>query len=81
MLTQFGRTEWIAETVAEYVHIACTLGSDPAALPDLRSRIRQEMIASPAMDGAAFARDFEGACRDMWRKWFAEGDAENPAPV
>ena len=80
LLTQIGRPEWIAETVEEYLRIACTLGSDPAALPDLRSRVRQEMSMSPAMDGAVFARDFEGACRDMWRKWCSEGDAENPVP-
>lgn len=75
MLTQIGRTEWIAETVEDYLRIACDLASDLSSLPDLRSRVREEMRSSSAMDGAAFARDFEAACRDMWIKWCSEEEA------
>ncbi|MEP3115999.1 MAG: tetratricopeptide repeat protein [Nisaea sp.] len=81
LLTQIGRTEWIAETVEDYVRIACDLASDPSKLPELRSRVREEMRTSPAMDGASFARDFEDACRGMWKRWCAERSADESAPV
>lgn len=72
LLTQIGRTEWIAETVDDYIRIACDLASDISALPDLRSSLRHEMRSSPVMDGVSFARDFENACRGMWEKWCSE---------
>ncbi|WP_193171731.1 tetratricopeptide repeat protein [Nisaea nitritireducens] len=74
MLTQIGRAEWIAETVEDYVRIACEIASDPLALPELRSSLRRDLLSSPVMDGASFARDFEAACRDMWVKWCSEGE-------
>ncbi len=81
MLTQIGRAEWIAETVEDYVRIACEIASDPLALPELRSSLRRDVLSSPVMDGASFARDFEAACRDMWKRWCAEGGGEKPAPA
>ncbi len=75
MLTQIGRTDWSAETTEDYVHIACKLASDPQALPGLRASLREEMRSSYVMDGASFARDFEAACRGMWKKWCAESEA------
>lgn len=74
-LTQIDRPEWIAETVEDYCGIACDLASDLSALPGLRASLREEMRSSPVMDGASFARDFEAACRGMWKKWCAEGEA------
>jgi predicted O-linked N-acetylglucosamine transferase (SPINDLY family) len=71
MLTQLGHPEWIAETEDDYVRIACDLASDIERLAYLRQTLRQEMERSPLMDGPAFARDFEAACRAMWAKWCA----------
>jgi len=73
MLTQIGHPEWIAETEDDYVRIACDLASDIDRLAHLRRTLRQEMESSPLMDGAAFARDFEDACREMWARWCASG--------
>lgn len=76
MLTQLGRTEWIAESEDAYVRIACDLASDIPRLAELRRGLRGEMEASPLMDGTAFARDFEAACRQMWQKWCASGTSQ-----
>lgn len=73
MLTQLGHPEWIAETEEDYVRIACDLASDIERLARLRRSLRQEMERSPLMDGPAFARDFEDACRAMWSRWCASG--------
>ncbi|UUX49028.1 tetratricopeptide repeat protein [Nisaea acidiphila] len=71
MLTQLGHPEWIAETEEDYVRIACDLASNIERLALQRRNLRQEMERSPLMDGPAFARDFENACRAMWANWCA----------
>ncbi|WP_420406038.1 tetratricopeptide repeat protein [Nisaea sp.] len=73
MLTQLGHPEWIAETEEDYVRIACDLASDIDRLAHLRRTLRGEMERSPLMDGPAFARDFENACRSMWVRWCESG--------
>jgi protein O-GlcNAc transferase len=69
LLTNIGHPEWIAVTADQYVEIAADLASDIPRLASHRERLRSEMLASPVMDGPGFARDFETACRAMWKGW------------
>lgn len=66
-----GYPQWVAEDEAGYLRIARGLASDPAGLAVLRAGLRERMRASPACDGARFARHLEAAFRAMWRDWCA----------
>jgi predicted O-linked N-acetylglucosamine transferase (SPINDLY family) len=72
LLTNVGLTELIANSRGEYISIANGLARNPARLRELRGWMRGRMLASPLMDGRQFARDVEGAFRDVWRRWCAE---------
>jgi len=69
LLTHTGISEWIADSVDNYVEIAVGLASDPAKLDELRRELRQRLAASPLCDRNAFARKVENAYRSIWRSW------------
>jgi protein O-GlcNAc transferase len=69
LLSNVGLPELVAHTEEEYVETAADLASDLPRLAELRSTLRQRMLASPLMDAPAFARDMEAAYRQMWRAW------------
>jgi predicted O-linked N-acetylglucosamine transferase (SPINDLY family) len=73
ILSNVGLTELIARDIDEYVGIAAELARDAARLAQLRASMRDRMRASPLMDAASFARDFEGVIRTAWRAW-CDGD-------
>ena len=64
-----GLPELAAETEAQF--IACTqrLSQDLPALRALRSRLREQLQSSVAMDGARFAKNFGSALRGAWQAW------------
>jgi predicted O-linked N-acetylglucosamine transferase (SPINDLY family) len=72
LLTNMGLTELIADSQEKYVAIATGLARDHTRLRELRAGMRARMQTSPLMDGRQFARDVEGAYRDVWRRWCAE---------
>jgi predicted O-linked N-acetylglucosamine transferase (SPINDLY family) len=61
----------VAATPSEYAEIAAKLAADLPRVTELRAGLRQRMAASPLMDAPGFARDFEAACRNVWRSWCA----------
>jgi protein O-GlcNAc transferase len=61
--------ELAAQTPEQFVEIALKLASDLPRLKELRSTLRQKMLASPLMDAPCFARNVEAAYREMWKKW------------
>lgn len=69
LLHNIGHPEWIAHDEDQFVEIATDLASDIPRLVTFRDSLRSEMVASPIMDGPGFARDFEAACRAMWKDW------------
>ena len=71
VLTNIGLPELAAKRVDDYVHLAASLASDHSRLAQLRTSMRDRMLGSPLMNAAQFARDFENALREMWRKWCA----------
>jgi predicted O-linked N-acetylglucosamine transferase (SPINDLY family) len=76
LLSQIGLTDWIANSVEEYLKIAVTLARNPGVLDEFRHSLRPSIAASPLCDGSAFARKMEAAFRTMWRHW-----CEGPYPI
>jgi len=69
LLTQAGMTDWIAESVDDYIEIALRLAADPAKLHELRRGLRQRLATSALCNGKTFARKLENAYRSIWRAW------------
>lgn len=66
IMTNLGLPEWIAEDQDDYVARAKAFSATPEVLSDLRSRLRNQALASPMFDAARFARNFEEALWGMW---------------
>lgn len=78
LLTAAGLSDWIASTPDAFVALAARHASNPQALADLRSGLRERVLASPLFDGPAFGRNVEDA---LWRMWAETGEPRcaNPA--
>ena len=74
LLSQIGLTDWIANSVKEYVTIALALAGNQGHLHELRLSLRSRMAASSLCDGRAFARKMEAAFRTMWQVWCEDPD-------
>ncbi|HFD79131.1 MAG TPA: tetratricopeptide repeat protein [Gammaproteobacteria bacterium] len=69
LLTQAGLEEFIADTEDQYIEIAVGLASDQSRLRELRAGLRERVAASPLCDADGFARQIEGAYRQMWERY------------
>lgn len=67
VLTAMGRTEWIGQTVTEYIDKAVNLANDIPTLTAVRKTLRKELMESPVMTGYCAA--VEDAYKDMWRTY------------
>lgn len=65
LLSNLGKSEWIAESPRRYIEIALSLAATPADLLELRRGLRGQMAASPLCDADAFTRGLETAYRQM----------------
>ncbi|MFA7240404.1 MAG: tetratricopeptide repeat protein [Sulfuricellaceae bacterium] len=63
-----GLPAWIAVNADDYVARAVSHAGDLQRLAILRNGLRQQVLASPLFDAPRFARHFETALREMWRK-------------
>jgi predicted O-linked N-acetylglucosamine transferase (SPINDLY family) len=72
LLTTVGLPELIARSEEEYLGIAVKLARDLSGLARLRGELRGKILASSLTNGGQFARDMEGAFREMWKNWCAE---------
>lgn len=68
LLMSAGLSEWIAVDAEDYVARAAAHASDTQKLADLRSGLRQKVLASPIFDAPRFAFHFEAALRSMLQK-------------
>jgi predicted O-linked N-acetylglucosamine transferase (SPINDLY family) len=69
ILKNAGLGELAAQTPEEFLKIATDLAGDSDRRAELRSTLRQRLIASPLMDYGRFARNMESAYRQIWREW------------
>ena len=69
ILSNLALTEFVAPTPQDYVRITKALANDSSRLATLRSTLRARMQASPLMNAAKFAGDFESSYRQMWATW------------
>jgi len=72
LLRIVGLLEFVVESEVEYIRVAAEWAGNLPRLAALRQRLRAQMAASPLMDAPRFARNFEAACRTMWRRWCAQ---------
>lgn len=68
LLSAAGLANWVASSVADYVARALCFADDLSTLSALRGKMRSQVLASPVCDAARFARRFEEAMWDMWRR-------------
>ena len=73
---QTGHPSLIAKTPAEFVAIARDLASDVKALAGLRSRLRQDFLASPLCDGRLKAHHLERAFQHLVSRCVADSRPE-----
>jgi predicted O-linked N-acetylglucosamine transferase (SPINDLY family) len=69
LLTNVGLPELIAESEDDYVRMAVELARDVERLVSYRSNLRDGMLGSQLLDAPSFAREIEGAFRQMWTSW------------
>jgi predicted O-linked N-acetylglucosamine transferase (SPINDLY family) len=69
ILSCLGLDDWVTYTPQQFLERAIQFASNPAALVELRSTLRERMEQSPLMDAPAFTRAIESAFRRMWHQW------------
>jgi predicted O-linked N-acetylglucosamine transferase (SPINDLY family) len=81
LLSRLGLEELVAGSPEDYVGRAIDLAGNPDQLEALRVGMRARMRASPLRDEPGFARQFEAALRDLWRRWCAGTTAGGAPPT
>jgi predicted O-linked N-acetylglucosamine transferase (SPINDLY family) len=71
ILSQIGMTDFITFAPADYVRKACDTASNPNAVNELRTTLRNRMVLSPLMDAKRFAGDIQAAFRKIWTSWLS----------
>ena len=61
--------ELIAQTEEEYVTLNVRLAEDASWRKNLRTSMRNRLLASPLMNAAQFVTDLEAGYRHMWQTW------------
>ncbi|HWE01323.1 MAG TPA: tetratricopeptide repeat protein [Tepidisphaeraceae bacterium] len=68
ILSNLGLAEFVTRGADDYVKKAAELAGDLTRLSELRRILRERLQHSPLMDAPRFARDIEGAYREMWKR-------------
>ncbi len=74
-----GLSDWVAVDKDNYMAKAVTFSSSLERLATLRTGLRRQVVASPLFDTPRFARNFENALWEMWRRYqtHVESDSTN----
>ncbi len=67
LLSAAGLADWIVENEQDYVTQAVVFANDLDSLAKLRSRLRDQVLASPLFDGQRFAKNFANLLWQLWR--------------
>ncbi len=65
------RQDAIAASLDEYEALALRLARNPAELAAIRGRLAQNRLTAPLFDTPRFARNLEGAYKEMCRLYLA----------
>ncbi len=66
MITRVGLTNWIADSLPDYIDIACSQGTDLDGLFDVRETLRDTFLQSPLGHEQTFQADMKTALREIW---------------
>lgn len=79
ILDAIGLTEFVSDSVDDYVAIAAALAADPAQREELRTTMRQRVLSSPLCDHLDMARAMGTALKGMWNRYCDMRQAESIA--
>ncbi len=71
LLRAIGLPELVTASLDEYEALALRLARTPAELAAIRGRLAQNRLTAPLFDTPRFARNLEGAYKEMWRLYLA----------
>jgi predicted O-linked N-acetylglucosamine transferase (SPINDLY family) len=69
LMSRVGLTEFVTNDVTGYIEKAVSFSKRWEGLAELRSGLRQRLLASPLMDARRLASGLEAACREAWRAY------------
>ena len=67
-MATLGQPNWVAGEEDAYVAAAARLAQDCATLRGSRTRLREQMTASPLCDIIGYVAHFEALLQQMWRR-------------
>ena len=73
IMQHVGLTEFVADSVEQYIQLAQSLAADRQRLAELRAGLRQQMQDSELMDRELFTQTLEDVYRQIWVKWCEKG--------
>lgn len=71
VLSALALNHWSCKSPEDYFKTAVELALQPQEIQRWRSQLRQKVVASVVCDGPAYARELEGAYRQIWRDYCA----------
>lgn len=71
IMGSLGLPEWVSVTVEEYIEKAVRFAEDIYGIAQIRSGLRQRLLASTLCNSQRYARNLEAAFRGMWQNWCA----------
>lgn len=69
LLTYAGLSDWIAKDKNEFVRLAISHASDLNKLSQLRSNLRNQVLASPLFEATRFANNLQDALIGIWSEF------------
>jgi predicted O-linked N-acetylglucosamine transferase (SPINDLY family) len=69
LLSAAGLPNWIVASESEYIKQAVVFANNLDYLASLRSRLREQVLASALFDGERFARNFENTLWQLWHDY------------
>ncbi|NNM51876.1 MAG: tetratricopeptide repeat protein [Pseudomonadales bacterium] len=79
LLQNLNMPEWIAEHEQDYLRRALSWSGRMAELVQLRRNLRHRLLESPLCDGPRFARQWELALCEIWRRFVEKSQRTSPA--
>jgi predicted O-linked N-acetylglucosamine transferase (SPINDLY family) len=69
LLFTAGLSDWIANSIDDYINKACYFAIHLEELAKLRGILREQVLSSPLFNGQRFSQNFEKSLWDIWDKF------------